>query len=164
MAANTSEKKSDLGTLWFLNEQYSLTQRPLDAYEVYFKALLSCANGDGTITDEERDWVIGLADACGCGAEILEKLRVYEANEDIETLVSRSHTSNESRRWVIYDAIKACSADKDYSERERDTVLKEAKKLGISEDVVKQIEEICLEEAKIREKRLSLMYPNGSPL
>ncbi|KAB8315647.1 hypothetical protein SD81_030215 [Tolypothrix campylonemoides VB511288] len=164
MATNISEKKSYLGALWFLNEQYSLTQRPLDAYEVYCKALLACANGDGTLTDEERDWVLGLADACGCGSEIVEKLKVYEADEDIEALVSRSHTSNESRRWVIYDAIKACSADKEYGEQERNVVLKGAKKLGISEDVVKQIEELCLEEAKIRQKRIALMYPNGSPL
>jgi uncharacterized tellurite resistance protein B-like protein len=164
MATNISEKKSDLGALWFLNEQYSLTQRPLDAYEVYFKALLACANGDGTLADEERDWVIGLADACGCGDAILEKLKYYKADEDIEALVSRSHASNESRRWVIYDAIKASSADKDYSEQERNVVLKGAKKLGISEDVVQQIEEICLEEAKLRKKRVALMYPNGSPL
>jgi uncharacterized tellurite resistance protein B-like protein len=164
MATKISEEKSDLGALWFLKEQYSLKQRPLDAYEVYFKAILVCANGDGTIADEERDWVIGLADACGCGSAILEKLKVYKANEDVETLVSASYTSNQSRRWVIYDAIKACSADQEYSEQERNVVLKAAKKLGISEEVVKQIEEICLEEAKMRTNRVALMYPDGSPL
>jgi hypothetical protein len=30
--------------------------------------------------------------------------------------------------------------------------------------LVKQIEEICIEEAKLREKRLELMYPEGEPL
>ncbi|WP_019509198.1 hypothetical protein [Pleurocapsa sp. PCC 7319] len=39
-----------------------------------------------------------------------------------------------------------------------------AAKLGIAEDVVQEIESICLEEAKLREKRLALMYPSGTPI
>jgi hypothetical protein len=35
---------------------------------------------------------------------------------------------------------------------------------GIDSAVVKQIEEICAEESKLREKRLKLMYPTGAPL
>ncbi|MBD2777750.1 hypothetical protein [Iningainema tapete] len=35
--------------------------------------MLICANGDGTLADEERDWVIGLAYACDCEPAILEK-------------------------------------------------------------------------------------------
>jgi hypothetical protein len=31
-------------------------------------------------------------------------------------------------------------------------------------DIVKQIEEVCTEEATIKEKRQALMYPSGAPL
>ncbi|MBC6432166.1 hypothetical protein FM036_15925 [Nostoc sp. HG1] len=165
MATKIQEKESNLGSLWFLKGQYGFKERPLDiAYEAYFKSMLICANGDGTLADEERDWVIGLAYACDCEPAILEKLKVYKADEDIETVISGSPTSSESRRFLIFDAIQACSADGEYSEKERAVVLRGAKKLNISEDEFKKIEEIYLETVKLREKRLAMMYPNGSPV
>jgi DNA-binding XRE family transcriptional regulator len=39
-----------------------------------------------------------------------------------------------------------------------------AAKLGISQDTVEQIEKICIEEIKLREKRVKLMYPEGAPI
>jgi len=65
---------------------------------------------------------------------------------------------------MLYDAIKACSADGEYSSGERETVTKMAAKLGVDAEIVKQLEEICAEEAKLREKRLALIYPTGTPL
>jgi uncharacterized tellurite resistance protein B-like protein len=154
-----------LGTLWLFKEKYGFKQIPLDMdYEAYLKALLICANGDGRLTDEERNWVIGFAEAYNCEPSLLEEIKNYKGGEDIETVISGSPAANLSRHCLIYDAIKACSADGDYHEEERMIVLRGAKKLGISEDVIKQIEELCLEEAKLREKRLAVLYPNGSPL
>ncbi|MDC0742794.1 hypothetical protein [Polyangium mundeleinium] len=43
-------------------------------------------------------------------------------------------------------------------------VIRMAAKLGVSEDLVRQIEEVCIEEARLREKRLKLVYPEGAPL
>lgn len=165
MTTNSKEKETNLGTLWLFKEQFGFSQLPLDiAYEAYFKSLLICANGDGTLADEERDWVIGYAYAYNCDTAIIEKLKDYKADEDIETVISGYPSASESRRFLIFDAIQACSADGEYSEKERAVVLKGAKKLNISEDEFKKIEEIYLETAKLREKRLAVMYPNGSPL
>jgi hypothetical protein len=58
----------------------------------------------------------------------------------------------------------ACSADGEYSDQERVTVTKMVAKLGISQDIVQQIEKICIEEIKLREKRVKLMYPEDSPM
>ncbi|MEQ9669091.1 hypothetical protein [Coleofasciculus sp. G2-EDA-02] len=60
-------------------------------------------------------------------------------------------------------AIQACSADKEYHAEEQAKVRKMAKYLGIEEDVVNQIEEICISEAKMREKRIAVMFPEGIP-
>jgi uncharacterized tellurite resistance protein B-like protein len=95
---------------------------------------------------------------------MIERLKNYKADEDIETVLSGDITASESRRFLIFDAIQACSADGEYSDKERAVVLKGAKKLGISEDEFKQIEQIYLEEVQLRKKRLAVMYPNGSPL
>jgi uncharacterized tellurite resistance protein B-like protein len=171
MTINTQEEEKQLGILWLLKEQFGFKQLPSDldlAREVYCKALLICANGDGTLSDEERDWVIGYAYAYNNDPAIIEQLKVYKADEDIETFISGYPSVyelvSELRRVLIYDAIQACSADGEFNEKERAVVLKAAKKLNISEEEFKKIEEIYLETVKLREKRLAVMYPNGVPV
>ncbi|GAB4540422.1 MAG: hypothetical protein Tsb0014_31600 [Pleurocapsa sp.] len=62
------------------------------------------------------------------------------------------------------EQLRCSSTDGDYSAPEQATVRKMAAKLGIAEDVVKEIESICLEESQLQEKRLALMYPSGTPI
>ncbi|MBD2517620.1 TerB family tellurite resistance protein [Nostoc sp. FACHB-973] len=153
------------GLLWLFREKYSFSKLPsFEAYDGYSKSILICANGDGTLTPEERNWVVGLLSAFGASDSLLEELKSYKADEDIEKVIGDAPEATGSRRYLVYDAIKACSADGEYSDNERATVTKMAAKLGISEDIVKQIEEICIEEAKLRQKRLELMYPEGAPI
>jgi hypothetical protein len=150
------------GLLWLFKERFIFDKVPTPkGYDGYLKSLLICANSDGELAPEERDWVIGYGSAYGAPDSVLEELKSYEATEDIEKVISVTVESDGSRRYLIYDAIKACSADAKYSDPERATVAKMAAKLGISTDVVKQIEEICIEETKLREKRLALLYPDG---
>jgi hypothetical protein len=155
----------DRGHLWLFKDHTSFDTLPTaDVFESYMKAILICANGDGKLTSEERDWVIGYMAAFGAPDSLLDEMRSYKANDDIEAVISATPASDASRRFLVYDAIRACSADGAYSDPERATVIKMAAKLGISEDLVKQIEEVCLEQAKLRQKRLALMYPEGAPL
>ncbi|KOP26821.1 hypothetical protein AMR41_08330 [Hapalosiphon sp. MRB220] len=153
------------GLLWLFREKYTFSKLPsVEAYNGYLKALLICANGDGRLAPEERDWVIGLACAFGAPDSLVEKIKSYKADEDIEKAIGNAPEATGSRRYLVYDAIKACSSDGEYSDQERATVTKMAAKLGVSQDVVEQIEEICIEEAKLREKRVKLMYPEGAPI
>jgi tellurite resistance protein len=153
------------GFMWLFKDIYNFSKLPsTEAYSGYLKSVLICANGDGTLAPEERDWVVGLAAAVGGSDSLVAELKSYQADEDIEQVISVASAANESRRFLVYDAIKACSADGQYSDRERATVTKMAAKLGISQDVVKQIEEIYVEEAQLRAKRLELMYPDGPPI
>jgi uncharacterized tellurite resistance protein B-like protein len=165
MTINAEDKKANLGTLWLFKEHYGFSQVPPNiAYDAYLKSLLICAKGDGTLADEERDWVIGHAAAFNTDPAILEELKNYNADEDIETVISGDLSASESRRFLIFEAIQACAADGEYNEKERAVVLKGAKKLNISEDEFKRIEEIYFETVKLREKRLAVMYPDGLPL
>ncbi|MDF2387759.1 hypothetical protein JMG10_40325 [Nostoc ellipsosporum NOK] len=165
MTTNIQDEKNRLGILWLFKERYGFKQLPSDlAYEAYLKALMICASGDGTLADEERDWVIGYACAYDCNPAIIEELKVYKADEDIETVISGDFAASDSRYFLIYDAIQACCADGEYSEKERAIVLKGAKKLGISEEEFQQIEEIYLETVQLHKKRLAVLFPKGAPL
>ncbi|MBD2524480.1 TerB family tellurite resistance protein [Nostoc sp. FACHB-133] len=164
MTTNTAKIETDLGIKWLFNEQFGFSEIPLNAsYEAYFKAMLICANGDGTLADAERDWVIGYASAYNRDSEVIEKLKAYKADEDLETVFKGDPVISETRRSLILDAIQTCAADGEYSEKERAIVLKAAKILNISKDELKKIEEIYLETVKLREKRIAALFPNGLP-
>jgi uncharacterized membrane protein YebE (DUF533 family) len=155
----------DEGLLWLFKEKYTFRKYPSpEAYDSYLKSILVCASGDRTLAPEERDWVVGFASAFGASDSLVEELKSYKADEDIEKVISNAPVANASRRYLVYDAIMACSADAEYSDQERATITKMAAKLGISQDTVEQIEKICIEEIKLREKRVKLMYPEGAPI
>jgi len=153
------------GVYWIFAERCGLNDIPgSSSYDSYMKSLLICANGDNELTQAERDWIVGYASALGAPDQVVEKLKTYPADEDIDSVISRDAAANASRRYLVYDAIRACSADGEYSSGERETVTKMAAKVGVDAEIVKQIEEICTEEAKLREKRLALLFPTGTPL
>jgi len=54
----------NVGLLWLLKEKYAFQEAvgPED-YDSYLKSILICANGDGTLAPEEREWVVGHASA-----------------------------------------------------------------------------------------------------
>jgi uncharacterized membrane protein YebE (DUF533 family) len=156
---------NDEGLLWLLKEKYSFRKSASpENYDSYLKSILICANGDGRLAPEERDWVVGFASAFSASDSLVEELKSYKADEDIEKVISNAPVANALRRYLVYDTIMACSADAEYSDQERATISKMAAKLGISQDIVEQIEKICIEEIKLREKRVKLMYPEGAPM
>jgi len=156
-----------IGSSWLFKEQWNFSEIPTEmVFSTYMKALLICANGDGILTDEERNWVIGYCAALGAPNSVIEQLKIYEANEDINEIISNCKIVNieGSKRSLIYDAVRASTADGEYHPNEKAVVRKMAEKLGISEEVVNQIEEIYAEEVRIREKRINLIFPDGTPL
>ncbi|RKZ82336.1 MAG: hypothetical protein DRR19_20860 [Candidatus Parabeggiatoa sp. nov. 1] len=150
------------GKLWILNNFYGFNSIPPDGdYEAFIKAVLICANGDGVLAPEERDWVVGRAAAFrNAGYEVA---KTYAGKEDILDVLANAPTLNKGARMIIYVAIQACAADGEYHPDEQATVHKMAKHLGIEEDVVNQIEKMCFEEATMRERRISLLFPEGTP-
>ena len=140
------------------------TAPPEREFEVFTKAVLICAKGDGVLAPEERTWIAGLAACYNTKNSEYEMAKTYQGDDELLQLIAKIPAINNSgRRAVIYIAIKACAADGEYHPDERASVHKLAKYLGIEEDEVTQIEEICTEEAKIREKRIAALFPEGIP-
>lgn len=129
----------------------------------FLKSLLIAANGDGELSPDERKWVIGRGATAGAPESLLKELESYPAKEDISQVVTDSSVVSKGRRAVIYFAIKAAAADGEYAEGEKATIRKMAKAIDISEDVVKQIEDLCVEEEQIKQKRIALCLPDGVP-
>ena len=152
------------GSLWLFKELWGFDAVPsVGDFDVFMKAVLACANGDGQLTARERDWVVGYCAALGGPDTLVEELRAYPADEDVRELVERRPPVVQSRRALVYDAVRACAADGEYSEGERAVVRRLAAQIGVPEDIVQALEDIYQDEQTIRQKRLDLVFSEGKP-
>ncbi|MGR9108351.1 MAG: hypothetical protein ACU843_15635 [Gammaproteobacteria bacterium] len=166
MSQNTIGPARELTAKWYYKELWgwdleSICEGPVR--ETFLKALMVCAAGDGELSEDERSWILGRAAAAGAPDELLESLRTYPADEDINEIVGRTLATNNSKRAVVYFAIKAAAADQEYGEQERAKVREIAASMDIPSTEVAQLEILVAEEAVQKLKRISLCFPDGSP-
>lgn len=150
------------GLTWLYKEHLNFKSIPPanDGALSYLKAILICVKGDGTISEAERAWVIGYAEAFGASAQNVEALKTYAGDDDLVAV-----TANEPaiRRDALYDAIRASYADGELAAGERQVIERLATQLGFTADLVAQLEAIYLAECAVKEARLKLTYPQGLP-
>lgn len=149
--------------LWLHSETYGFKSLPsTEDHEIIIKSVLICAKADGVLAPEERSWIVGRSAALG--SDGYELAKTYPADEDIIDVLSQaSAVNNAGRRAVIYLAIKTCSADGELHPDEMAKIYDIAKKLGLEKEVVNYLKELCVDEAKVREKRIGLLFPDGAP-
>jgi uncharacterized membrane protein YebE (DUF533 family) len=153
------------GSMWVLREEEGFSGLPRTSdLEIYMKSLLICANGDGRITEHEREWVLGIASAMGLPDDTVERLKGYEAKDDLNSLLAGGvETGKGAPRSLIYNAIRACMADGELSEGELATIQTAASIMNVPEAVVGELKELVVQQAKLRERRLELVFPEGIP-
>ena len=155
---------NEQGYLWLLNENANMKSIPSPSdFEVFGKAILCCANGDGRISPAERAWVIGYLDAYGAPKSTLEKLQTYEAKEDIAQILNSSPTKKVAATGLLYDAVRACYADGELQNGERQGLEKMGRAMGIDAATVRDLIELYHEEQSLKAKRLRRIFPEGNP-
>jgi tellurite resistance protein len=150
---------------WILRDLWGFqTDIPENDLLSYAKALLVCVNADGTLAKEEREWVVGYCAAVGAEAATIEEVSNYSAEDDLVTVVRENpNLAKGYVRPLIFDAIKACAADGTYSEEEQAAVRKLAALLGLNEQDLEKLEDLHHEEQALKQKRISIVYPDGRP-
>jgi len=151
--------------LWLFREHCGFKSIPPPMDTLGFgKLMLSCANGDGRITDSERAWVLGFLDAFGTAESVLETLRTYDGKEDVVAIIAASPTVKLSATSALYEAVRACSADGELHQDEIATLQRAAKAMGLeSPTVVRELIDLYHDEQHLRAKRLRHVYPDGIP-
>jgi hypothetical protein len=154
----------DVASRWFFKKEWGFKDLPpAEDYAAFGKALLVCVNGDGELMPEERAWVIGYLASKGATDHVLAELERYTAQDDVLSIVARSHIVNRTRRAVVFDAIRGCGADGEFSPGERATVRKLAAALDVPESIVDQLEAAHQDEVRATAKRIRLVFPEGTP-
>lgn len=154
----------EIGSKWVFDDMWGFTADVSQPVLLeFFKALIVCANADGKITDAERAWCIGYCAATGATPETLAELQDYDGAEDILEVIERGRHLGTAHRPVIYDSIRACSADGELSDPERATILRIAAQVGVSEEEFAAFERIYVEDRALREKRIQGVFPIATP-
>jgi hypothetical protein len=128
----------------------------------YAKALLVCAKGDGDITPDEREWLVGYSVTQGHPHEVVDAIRTYEGDDSIEDLLSASPNMPTYRRFLVYDALRACASDGDLATEERDRVVAMAELIGVPGDVVNELEQIMQEHQVLRQRLFGVLMADMS--
>lgn len=152
---------------WFYLEHFGFSKAPpqTDAEVVrnMALALISAAGGDGDLSREERNWIVGYFAAKGYPPEIIEEVARI-SGPDIAGLPDLMQVGilRNSGRILVYDAIRASSVD-GYTEGERAAVRKAASLLGIDEASVAALEQLVVDEHALKARRIKLLMPTGHP-
>lgn len=148
---------------WFFNETWNFSEPPPREADVFFgKAILVCAKGDGELSQPERDFIVGYFATIGAPESMIEELQSYEGDDDLSEMVAPIPDPG-IHNAIIYFALKACSADGELSDGERSRIHKLASQLKIKPDMVNSIYDLYQEELQMRDKRLKVLFPAGSP-
>ncbi len=155
---NYEQKKKE----WIFREYYGLPQAPEGSDCIQFgKALLCCANGDGELTNVERQWVIGFSYTNGVAQDEVQQFLTYDCSDSLHALMKSRPILKNAQGVLIYDAIRACDSDGTYNEGEQATIRKMAKQMGLTEMDVERIEDAWTAEKQAKAERIAAIFPAG---
>lgn len=122
--------------------------------------LLAMAGADGNLAEEELGWYINELVLLGCTEEYISTVKNLDwRNANIEELLGKINFDfpMNSRKTILYQALKMCRADKEYHQKEREVVQKAAQILGIKTTEVKAIESLVEMEETADQLRYALL-------
>ncbi|CAF3152014.1 unnamed protein product [Rotaria sp. Silwood2] len=154
-------------TQWFFRDQVCHDGQIAtpEAVLFYMRTLMDVASADGILTQKEREWIMGFAIQCGASENTLDQLRAYQPgiSKDVKTLFQDLNLPHGemSRFGLIYFGLQAASADGELHSKELEGIHALEKKMGLTDQEIKQVHELYEENEKLRQKRAAVLYPKG---
>lgn len=136
---------------------------------IYVKAMIYAAGADD-LSLQERQYIQGLVEILlpNSNAQTIEnrleivhfvEAAVPNSAENISSFLSGSMmTSPILSRVLMYDVVRAASADGEYSKQEKEHVHRVCKQLGITENIRKSIEEVSDREQQVAARKRALLF------
>ncbi len=130
---------------------------------VYAKSLLLFVGGNRRISSQRRNWVIGYLTAAGYTEDVLAAAAAYDDSDSIAEIMTIARMPMQ-HTVVLYDALRACAMDSlRVAPESFDPVLRAAAAIGIQREVVADLHEIVLEEARLRQRRHDIVVAPVMP-
>jgi hypothetical protein len=152
---------------WIVREYYDLpygaTDNVTEAENMaYAKGLLICAKGDGTISPQEREWVVGFLTTTGVSSSVVEMAKTYDGEDTIEDVLKVSPAMPSYRHAMLYDALRCCASDGELHPEERARIGRMADVIGVSRELLAELEQLVQDDDKLRKRRHKLIILDAS--
>jgi signal transduction histidine kinase len=120
------------------------------------KAVIACAGGVQHVESREREWLLGYHSAAGTAEWVLESIATYDAVDSIAEIMDLP-SMTATRRGVLHDALRMCSADGPLRSEEISRLRLGSDAMGISEDVFTELKAVVAQEDALRHRRYELV-------
>jgi hypothetical protein len=124
----------------FARTEYGLSSATQNAMLHYGHALMVIAATDEKVSPKKLQWLVSHQRKFGAPDEVITQYHTFNPRgADLNALLADSVTDVPT--WnaapsIIYHAIQMCSADGSYTSKERASVQRAAKTLGVPDDIV----------------------------
>jgi hypothetical protein len=127
------------------------------------RAVIACAGGVARVEPREREWLLGYHAAAGTAEWVLESIATYDGVDSIAEIMDLP-SMTATRRGVLHDAFRMCSADGPLRPEEIGRLRHGADVMGIPEDVFTELRAIVVEEGALRRRRYELVVAPVLPV
>jgi hypothetical protein len=146
----------------FARTEYGLSAATQNAMLHYGHALMAIAATDGKVSPNKLGWLTSHQRKFGAPDEVITQYHAFDPRgADLNALLADSMTDVPT--WnaapsIIYHAIQMCSADGTYAAKERTSVQRAAKTLGVPDDVVLTLHALVEMETATAQMRKALFH------
>eukprot|EP00004_Rigifila_ramosa_P009362 TRINITY_DN2088_c0_g1_i1.p1 TRINITY_DN2088_c0_g1~~TRINITY_DN2088_c0_g1_i1.p1 ORF type:complete len:264 (-),score=67.93 TRINITY_DN2088_c0_g1_i1:53-844(-) len=158
---------SERAAAWTARSQWDFDELPHpEGFRFYYKCIIFTAAADGSLDPKEKEWILGYAEAMGAPADLIAELesinpaqlKVQNFGTEFEKFLQRSdRRSQAAKKGIIFDCIRAASADGNFAAQERSAVIELAGRFKLTEKDVKELEAIVAEEKALKIKKAKLV-------
>jgi len=166
---------SDRAAMWCAKNQWDFTELPHpEGFKFYMTSVLVCAAADGVLHENEKKWIVGYAASMGAPLELIHDLDSARTAQDVQRLKAKNlgedftrfcertdSRSAAAKRGIVYDAIRAATADGDFALTERQAVLDLAARFGLAKETVAELEALNNKEKALQAEKASLIHKFG---
>ncbi|TXL61412.1 histidine kinase [Aeromicrobium terrae] len=165
-----AEQRRMTALRWFVRENWDMPGEVVDQIRdednlIAGKVMLLCAGGNASITDREREWLIGYLTAARDADWVIEAVATYDDSDTLEDLIQLPGIP-ETRRGMLYDSIRMCFSDGPFTPGELSHLERSAAVLGVTSDELDELRAIVEADAALRRRRFTTIVtpvlPHGT--
>jgi len=125
------------------------------------------ASADSQLDPKEKEWILGYAESMGASNDLVRELDTIEPKQlkaldfgkDFEKFLQRDDLrSRAAKKGIIFDCIRAASADGIFHTDERKAVVDLALRFRLTEGDVQILEALVQEEKQLKAKKAQLVH------
>ena len=125
-----------------------------ESLEAFVKLVMSLTFADGKIAAEEMKYIIGMTTAAGYPTELVEHFENLDpATIDHAELMTQLDGQDElNKKFLVYFAVHACSADREFHPREREAVYTAGQEMGLDKGMIDEIARLVARERELKQE------------